>query len=131
MNQKFLSTKNSDIQSLFFLIISVVFITMFFPGCGPSANFIKTGPSIAAKSNNCPIEVFNSSKPERKYKELGVIESEGQYGYDSFEEVLPKLKEEACENGGDAIIIKSIQKYVDDSNNEKIYVNATVIKWLD
>ena len=26
------------------------------------------------------------------------------------EEVLPKLKEEACENGGDAIIIKSIQK---------------------
>ena len=131
MNQKYSSNKYLNILSLYFLIVSVILITIFIFGCGPSINFINTGTSIAAKSNNSPIEVFNSKIPERKYKELGILESEGEYGYASFEEVLPRLKEEACEKGGDAIIIKTIQKYLGNSNDEKIYVTATVIKWLD
>ncbi len=130
MNQKIFSINKSNIPNLFSLSITAVLISMFNWGCGPSTNFIKTGPSMAAKSNNCLIEVFNSKVPERKYQELGVLESEGEFGYDSFEKILPKLKEEACRNGGDAIIIKTIQKYVDNSNNEKMYVTATVIKWV-
>ncbi len=131
MNQRIVAIKIYTMQRLLSLTISVLSIIVIITGCSHSANFIKTGPFMVAKPGNCPIEVFNSKNPEREYQELGVIESEGQYGYDSFEKVLPELKEEACENGGDAIIIKSIQKYVDNSNSEKIYINATVIKWLD
>lgn len=129
IKKKFLA-KNFNIPNFFFLFISLTFIILFNWGCGPSANFIQTGSSAAAKPDNCNIEVFNSKAPDRKYRELGVIESEGQFGYASFEEVLPKLKEEACKHGGDAIIIKTIQKYADESNDENIYVTATVIKWL-
>ncbi len=109
----------------------VSYLFNMFLGCGPSINFIQTGPPMAAKSTNCSIEVFNSTNPERKYKELGILEGEGQYGYDTFVEVLPKLKEEACEKGGDAIIIKNIQKYVIGKDGENIYVTATVIKWVN
>lgn len=131
MIKKILLTKNSNILKPFFLIISVIYIITITWGCGTSTKFIQTGPSVTAKPNNCNIEIYNSKIPDRKYTELGVIESEGKYGYDSFEKVLPELKKEACKNGGDAIIIKTIQKYVDESKDEKIYVTATVIKWQD
>jgi hypothetical protein len=126
MNQIFLLTKKTNIIKH----LSSVLITIFIFGCGTSTKFIKTGKLINAKSNDCYIEVFNSKIPERKYEELGILESEGNYGYDNLEDVLPELKKKACSNGGDAIIIKNIQKYFEDSN-EKIYVTATVIKWLD
>jgi len=91
MNQKLLLTKNSNNLTPIFLFISEIFISILIFGCGPSINFIKTGSSIDAKSKDCIIEVFNSKTPERKYEELGILESEGKYGYDTFEDVLPKL----------------------------------------
>lgn len=130
MNQKFLPNKNSNFLFLILLYFPVIFLTMFL-GCGPTINFMQTGPSIVAKSNDCLIEVFNSTIPERKYKELGILESDGGIGFNMFEDVLPKLKKEACQKGGDAIIIKSIQKYVSDKDDRHIYVTATVIKWVD
>ncbi|MBU0475379.1 MAG: hypothetical protein KKF62_14620 [Bacteroidetes bacterium] len=126
MTQNILLTKKTKILSL----LSIVFFTIFIFGCGTSTIYIQTGKSMNAKSIDCLIEVFNSKIPERKFEELGILESKGIYSYNTFEKVLPKLKEKACENGGDAIIIKNIQKYVEDSD-ERIFVIATVIKWLD
>jgi len=99
-------------------------------GCA-SAKFIRTGPSYAAKPEDCPIEVFTSKKPDRKYEELGIIEGEGTWGADSMEMILPKMKQEACRAGGDAIILLSQQKYVDRDSDENLNVTATVIKWIE
>jgi hypothetical protein len=101
-----------------------------------SAKFVPTGNAYPAKSDDCEIEIFTSKLPDRDYEELGIIEGEGFLGADSFEEVLPKMKREACRAGGDAIILLSSQKSVDVSgdddfigSDDKLNVVATVIKW--
>jgi hypothetical protein len=98
-------------------------------GCA-SAKFIKTGPSVAAKSDDCYIEIFSSKLPDREYEELGILEGEGFLGADSLEEVLPKMKREACRAGGDAIILKSSQKSF-DGEDSNLNVTATVVRWTD
>lgn len=98
-------------------------------GCA-SAKFIKTGPSVAAKSDDCYIEIFSSKLPDREYEELGILEGEGFLGADSLEEVLPKMKREACRAGGDAIILKSSQKSF-DGEDTNLNVTATVVRWTD
>ncbi len=111
--------------------IVIILAMMLLGGCA-SAKFIKTGPSFDAKPDDCNIEIFNSKLPDRDYVELGILEGEGSLGADSMEEVLPKLKQEACRAGGDAIILKSSQKvFADDFDDLSLNVTATVIKWVD
>lgn len=129
MDKNSMSSTNSILSKYFIFFMSPLLIITFLIGCIASAKFIKTGPSADAKSNDCYIEIFNSKVPEREYYELGILEGEGIFGLASVEQVLPKLKEKACQAGGDAIIIKTVQKYVDDSDDEKIHIIATVIKW--
>jgi len=53
-------------------------------------------------------------------------------GADSLEDVLPKMKIEACRAGGDAIILTSSHKSVDicgESSDEQLNATATVIRW--
>jgi hypothetical protein len=72
--------------------------------------------------------------PERDYEEIGIIEGEGSMGADSLEDVLPKMKIEACRAGGDAIILTSSQKSVDifgESSDEQLNTTATVIRWIE
>ena len=131
MRQNSISFRNSNLSSFFVLITSTLFAMTCLIGCKTSAKFIQTGPSLAAKTDDCPIEVFSSKLPKREYSELGIIEGEGKYDNATLEKVLPKLKQEACRAGGDAIIIKTVQKYIDSSDDEKIHVTATVVKWQD
>ncbi len=98
-------------------------------GCA-SAKFIKTGPSVAAKPDDCHIETFTSKLPDREYEELGIIEGEGSLGFDTLERVLPKMKREACRAGGDAIILKSSQKF-SDGDDANLNVTATVVRWTE
>jgi hypothetical protein len=98
-------------------------------GCA-SAKFIRTGPAVAAKPDDCHIEIFSSKLPDRDYEELGILEGEGMLGADTLEEVLPKMKQEACRAGGDAIILKSSQKTY-DGEDQSLNVTATVIRWTD
>lgn len=102
-------------------------------GCA-SAKFIATGATYPPRADDCTIEVFSSKTPDRPYEELGIIEGEGSLGADTLEEILPKMKLEACRAGGDAIILTSSQKTVDiyeDSSDEQLNVMATVIRWTD
>jgi hypothetical protein len=119
------------------MVLWVISAMIFFIGCS-SAKFIATGKSYSAKPDDCNIEVFTSKQPDRQYEELGIIEGEGFLGADSFEDVLPKMKVEACRAGGDAIILISSQKTVDVSghdenvsSDDKLNVMATVIHWTD
>lgn len=128
MSKYSFSFRTSIMSSIFALTMSTFFIIICLIGCGAYTKFIKTGTSMPAKMDDCPIEVFNSNLPERKYDELGILEGDGS---DTFEDVLPKLIQEACRAGGDAIIIKTIQKYVYDSDKSLIHVTATVIMWQE
>ena len=115
--------------------VLIIVSLIFFVGCS-SAKFIATGKSYPPKPDDCNIEIFTSKQPDREYEELGIIEGEGSFGSDSFENVLPKMKIEACKAGGDAIILLSSQKtaYGDDDifdSDDKLNVTATVIKWKD
>ena len=111
----------------------VLSMVVFLAGCS-SAKFIATGPSYPARADDCHIEVFSSKSPDRPYEELGIIEGEGSLGADTMEEILPKMKREACRAGGDAIVLTSSQKTVDvseDSSDEHLNVTATVIRWAE
>lgn len=110
-------------------VVLTLIIFLFIHGCA-TANFIQTGPSYTSKPDDCAIEVFSSKLPEREYEELGLLEGEGFLGGDTMEKILPKLKAEACKAGGDAIILQSAQKYVNDIDDENMHVTATVIKWV-
>ena len=111
-------------------VVYTLLVTLFIGGCA-SANFIQTGKSYTAKPDDCAIEVFSSKTPEREYEELGILEGEGFFGGDTMEMLLPKLKKEACKAGGDAIILQSYQKYVDEIDDANLNVTATVIRWTE
>jgi len=118
-------------KSILTLITLGLIITIF--SCS-TAKFINTGSTYPAKAEDCPIEVFSSKTPDRNYEELGVIEGEGSLGHDSLEKILPKMKQEACKAGGDALILTSRQKSTDifdDSGDDQLNVTATVIRWID
>lgn len=123
-------TQRKKIWRLQFVPAVCVLSVMVLLGACSSAKFIKTGPSVPAKPDDCYIEIFTSKLPDREYEELGILEGEGFLGADSLEEVLPKMKREACRAGGDAIILKSSQKSF-DGEDSKLNVIATVIRWTD
>ena len=92
------------------------------------------------KPENCQIEIFSSKTPDRPYEELGILEGEsGALGEASLEDILPKMKKEACLAGGDAIILTSREKSVSVqgtsdtmiTSTEELSVGATVIRWTE
>jgi len=118
-------------KSIFILVAMSLIVAVF--SCS-TAKFISTGSSYSAKPDDCPIEVFSSKQPDREYEELGVIEGEGSLGHDTLEKILPKMKQEACKAGGDAIILTSRQKssdIFDDTGDDQLNVTATVIRWIE
>ena len=122
-------TRRQSRRQGFVLAVWAMSAILLLGGCA-SAKFIKTGPSVAPKPDDCQVEVFSSKLPDRAYEELGILEGEGFLGFDSLEEVLPKMKREACRAGGDAIILKSSQKF-SDGDDAKLSATATVVRWTE
>ncbi len=101
-------------------------------GC-VSASYIPTGAAYPPRSIDCAIEVFSAGPPARQYEELGVLEAEGNFWKADLEDVLPKLKEEACVAGGDALILQSASRYTSGEDGEEthLYSVATVVRWTE
>lgn len=98
-------------------------------GCA-SATFVATGGPQPAKAVDCEIEVFSSTLPARAYEEMGIVEGEGSWWKADLEDVLPKLKEEACLAGGDAIIMQSNNTFAEGRDGVRVQrISATVIRW--
>ncbi len=128
---------SNPINRQFELVLCVLFAAVTLNACA-SAKFVSTGKLYPAKPKDCEIEVFSSKLPDRDYEELGILEGEGSLGKDSLTDVLPKMKEKACQAGGDAIILFSSHKSVDVSglddivgSDDKLNVVATVVRWTD
>ena len=98
-------------------------------GC-VGATYIPIGTVHPARSKDCTIEVFSTGLPNRDYEEIGILEGEGNLWKADMEDVLPKLREEACLAGGHAILLQSVQKYATGKDgDEALYASATVIRW--
>ena len=99
-------------------------------GC-VSATFIPTqGAAYPSKDRHCNIEVFSSAVPDREYEEIGIVEGEGSAWKADLEDVLPKLKEEGCRAGGDALIMQSSDTFSQGRDGIRTQrISATVIRW--
>ena len=96
-----------------------------------SATFIPTrSVAYPSKDRNCDIEVFSSAVPDREYEEIGIVEGEGNAWKSDLEDILPKLMEEGCSAGGDALIIQSSDTFSEGKDGMKVQrISATVIRW--
>ena len=95
-----------------------------------SATFVPTSGAYPARASDCDIEVFSSAVPDREYEEIGIVEGEGSAWKADLEDVLPKLKEEGCRAGGDALIMQSTDTFSQGRDGIRTQrISATVIRW--
>jgi hypothetical protein len=98
-------------------------------GC-VNAWYVPTGARYPAKARDCDIEVYASGLPAREYEEIALLEGEGNLWKAELRDILPKLKEQACLAGGDAIILNPPQRYAEgEQGSPRMYASATVIRW--
>ena len=95
-----------------------------------SATFVPTSGAYPARASDCDIKVFSSAVPDRKYEEIGIVEGVGSAWKADLEAVLPKLKEEGCRAGGDALIMQSSDAFSQGRDGIRTQrISATVIRW--
>ena len=100
-------------------------------GC-VSATFVPTRSTpYPPKGMYCEIEVISPGIPEgKRYEELGIVEAEGSAWKSDLEDLLPKMMEEGCLAGGDALIIRSSDTYSEGRDGIPVQrISATVIRW--
>ncbi len=101
-------------------------------GC-VTTKYVPTGGVYPARTSDCAIEVFSAGLPDREYHEIGILEAEGSFWKADLEDVMPRLREEACLAGGDALILLSANRYArgdgDDFDDVELYAVATVVRW--
>ena len=100
-------------------------------GC-VSATFVPTQrTSYPPRSMYCEIEVISTGVPEgKRYQELGIVEAEGSAWKSDLEDLLPKMMQEGCLAGGDALIIRSSDTYAEGRDGIPVQrISATVIRW--
>ncbi len=111
----------------------VFFFAMVVPSAGClNATFVPTqSMAYSPRDLHCDIEVISSGVPEgKRYKELGIVEAKGSWWKSDLEDVLPKVMEEGCLAGGDAIIIESNDTYAEGRDGIPVQrISATVIRW--
>ena len=109
---------------------SGLFVLALSGGC-VSTTFVTTGAVYPPKDVDCDIAVFSADLPAGEYEEIGILEGEGNAWKADMEDLIPKLKEEACLAGGDAIILQSAQRYASGEDGvDTMYAFATVIRWI-
>ena len=110
------------------MVLGLLFVAL--GGCVGATYVPISAAAYPARSKDCPIEVFTTALPDRAYEELGIAEGEGSLWKSDTEDVLPKLKEEACRAGGDAIVWLSDGKFSQGEDNYPVLRSVvTVIRW--
>jgi hypothetical protein len=113
-----------------FLKVAYSLCTIVVTGGCLSATFVPTSGAYPARAGDCDIEVFSSAVPDREYEEIGIVEGEGSAWKADLEDVLPKLKEEGCRAGGDALIMQSSDTFSQGRDGIRTQrISATVIRW--
>ena len=100
-------------------------------GC-VSATFVPTQSTpYPPRGMYCEIEVISTGVPEgKRFQELGIVEAEGSAWNSDLEDLLPKMMQEGCLAGGDALIIRSSDTYAEGRDGIPVQrISATVIRW--
>ena len=100
------------------------------------ASFVPTGVRYPSRGRYYEIEVFSSAVPDREYEEIGIVEADAELLNTVLlvwvEDMLPKLMEEGCLAGGDALIIQSSSTFSEGSEGTDGIrvqrISATVIR---
>jgi hypothetical protein len=114
-------------------IISLSLFLVFMIGLGSctSYTFIKTGTAqhLAPQDEDCPIVVYNSMGPEIKYQDIGICiaRSPDYMMMDNTEKAIEQVKACACEKGGNALFIESIEREMDLDGLYWTRVTATLM----
>ena len=104
--------------------------TALFVGACVSATFVPTGTVYPAKAVDCELQVWSSALPDRPYEEVGIVEGDGDWWKSDLEDVLPRIKEEACLAGGDGIILFESDTFAEGEHGIRVQrISATVIRW--
>ena len=118
--------------SSFLRLASFLAMIVLAGGC-VNATFIPTqSTAYPPKGMYCEIEVISSGVPEgKRYEELGIVEAEGSAWKSDLEDLLPKMMEEGCLAGGDALIMRSSDTYSSGGRDGVPVqrISATVIRW--
>ena len=101
-------------------------------GC-VTAKYVPIAGAYPSRGTDCALEVFSAGPPDREYQEIGILEAEGSLWKADLEDVFPRLREEACLAGGDALVLLSANKYArgheDGVDEAELYAIATVVRW--
>jgi hypothetical protein len=101
---------------------------------GVTTKVQRLGPQYPPRSDDCEIEFYKDGKPSGAFEEIARIESHIKKNVfasgtaELEDEAYDELGHEACELGGDAVIIDD---YMESSASEMTHVHvwATVIKF--
>ena len=110
---------------------SFLAVIILMGGC-VSATFVPTqSPPYPPRGMYCEIEVISTGVPEgKRFQELGIVEAEGSAWKSDLEDLLPKMMQEGCLAGGDALIIRSSDTYAEGRDGIPVQrISATVIRW--
>ncbi len=86
---------------------------MLLLGCGPTVGVTQlSGAKYPPREKSCKLEVMTTPPADRKHQELAMIDiASGQTMFDGkdLESMLPSIKEQACELGADAIVLRNVE----------------------
>ena len=102
--------------------------------CATTTKVNKLNTSYKAKDKNCEIEFFKENQLQKKYEEIGKIESHIEKNVffggkvQLEDEAYTELRTKACSLGGDAVIINDCIN-TSASEMSHVHVWATVLKY--
>lgn len=85
-------------------------VLLVLSGCA-SADFMRTGKEYPSRGKGCALEVLMTD-PREEFEEVCVIQAKTSNSWFSSRDLkamLPDIKEQACECGADAVVIKHAQ----------------------
>jgi hypothetical protein len=109
-----------------------LFAIVLMLGACVQAQFVQTSRSVyPPRAPDCDMEVFATGVPDHPYEEIGIVEGEGDWWKSDLADVLPRLKEEACLAGGDALVLGESDRYAQGEEGIPVLrTQAVVIRWV-
>jgi hypothetical protein len=108
-------------------------IVLFLISCSSQSRYTMLVPTHFSKAPDCEVEVFRTGHPSKEFVRISRIDVHIERTYyirSDFEDVLSKLRKEACESGADAIIeIQERSSNINLSETNIYHVTATGIKY--
>lgn len=111
------------------LPITFALLIALLAGCATMDTTRLTDKVYPAKPADCPIRVY-TLRPSERFEEIALLNGQDWASLDS---IIPRLKEEACALGADAIVITHSRPYTStygSDTHENAKMTATAIKLL-